>query len=58
MLRSPDFLRVFYLDADAGNRGIGAVLMQEHNGVKHPLMFISKNLNSAEESYNTIEGSV
>ena len=55
MLRSPDFERVFYLQTDTSNRGIGAVLMQEDNGIGHPVMFISKKLNSAEESYSTIE---
>ena len=55
VLRSPDFERVFYLQTDASNRGIGAVLMQEDNGLRHPVMFISKKLNSAEESYSTIE---
>ena len=48
MLGSPDFEIVFYLQTDASNRGIGAVLMQEDNGVRHPVMFISKKLNSEE----------
>ena len=55
VLRSPDFDKMFYLQTDASNRGIGAVLMQEDSGVKHPVMYISKKLSAAEESYSTIE---
>lgn len=55
VLRSPDFAKTFFLQTDASNRGIGAVLMQEENHVRHPVMYVSKKLKTAEESYSTIE---
>ena len=55
VLRSPNFDKVFYLQTDASDRGIGAVLLQEDCGIRHPVMYISKKLNSAEEAYSTIE---
>ena len=55
VLRSPNFDKVFYLQTDASDRGIEAVLLQEDCGIRHPVMYISKKLNSAEEAYSTIE---
>ena len=55
VLRSPNFDKVFYLQTDASDRGIGAVLLQEDCGIRHPVMYISKKLNPAEEAYITIE---
>ena len=50
VLRSPNFDKVFYLQTDASDRGIGAVLLQEDCGIRHPVMYISKKLSSAEEA--------
>lgn len=55
VLRCPDFTKTFILQTDASNRGIGAVLLQEENNTRLPVMYISKKFNSAENSYSTIE---
>ena len=40
---------------DAFNSGIGAVLMQEHEGKLHPVVDASKKLTNAETKYFTLE---
>ena len=40
---------------DASNFGIGAVLMQEHAGVKFPICYASRKLLSREVQYSVIE---
>ena len=50
VLRSPNFFKEFYLQTDASNRGIGAVLLQEDCGIRRPVLYIIKKLNSAEET--------
>ena len=53
IVQFPDFSRRFYLHTDASNTGIGAVLMQEKNGLLHPLAYVSKTLNEAQRRYAT-----
>ena len=36
VLRLPDFSREFVLQTDACNDGIGGILLQEEDGIKHP----------------------
>lgn len=50
-----DLTKPFVLRTDASDRGLGAVLLQEKEGVLHPVSYISKKLNDAEKNYSTIE---
>ena len=53
ILRFPTFDKPFYIYSDASLTGLGAVLMQEHNNIMHPIQFVSKALNSAQRNYST-----
>ena len=56
LLKSPDFQRPFILRTDASDKGVGAVLEQaDQNGVRHPVSYFSKKLNSAQQNYSTVE---
>ena len=44
-----------YVQTDASDVGLGAALMQEHDGVLHPVRFLSRKLKGAEKNYSTIE---
>ena len=55
VLRNPDFDKMFILQTDSSDRGIGAVLLQEFKGTKLPILFISKKLLFRERQYSTIE---
>ena len=48
ILRVPDYTKTFVLKTDASNRGLGAALMQQHEGKYHPVAYGSKKLTSAE----------
>ena len=54
ILRPPDH-KTFILRTDASNCGLGAALMQEHEGRFFPVAYGSKKLTSAERKYSTIE---
>ena len=45
----------FILQTDASSDGIGAILLQEEEQVKHPVAFASKKLLPRERNYSTIE---
>lgn len=51
----PDLNTDFILRTDASNFGIGAVLMQEHEGMKFPISYASRKLLSREIRYSVIE---
>lgn len=55
ILRLPDLSKPFVLQTDASSEGIGAILLQDENGVKHPVAFASKKLLPRERNYSTIE---
>lgn len=55
VLRSPQFDRPFKLAVDASGTGIGAALLQEFEGVDHPIGYFSKKLNKHQKAYSTVE---
>ena len=54
-LRLPDHNKTFILRIDTSSCGLGAALMQEHEGRFFPIAYGSKKLTSAERKYSTIE---
>lgn len=55
ILKLPDMSRTFVLATDASDRGIGALLMEEENGIKMPVAYASRTLKSSEYAYATVE---
>jgi hypothetical protein len=55
VLRLPDPDKRFILRTDASDDGLGAVLMQEHDGKLHPVSYASKKLSGPERNYSTME---
>ena len=55
ILHLPDPSKEYYLITDASDDGIGAVLLQEHEGKLFPVCYGSKKLSNAERNYSTIE---
>ena len=55
ILRLPDPVKTYYLQTDASNTGISAVLMQKHDEKLFPVCYASNKLSSAERNYSTIE---
>ena len=55
ILRLPDYNKTFILRTNASNCGLGAALMQEHEGRFFPIAYGSKKLTSAERKYSIIE---
>ena len=55
ILRTPDHAKTFVLRTDASNHGLGAALLQEHDGKLHPIAYASKQMSSAEKKYSTLE---
>lgn len=52
IMKFPRYDLPFHLYTDASDTGIGAVLMQSHDGVLHPVFYISKTLNQAQRAYS------
>ena len=55
ILKLPDINLPYIIQTDASNTGIGAVLLQEHNGIKHPICYISRKLLQREKNYSVSE---
>ena len=55
ILRLPQFDRPFILSTDASGVGLGAVLMQEFQDGRMPVLYISRKLKPAETRYSVIE---
>jgi len=52
ILKLPDLNREILLSTDASNKSLGACMMQEYDGVKHPVMYASKKMLSHEQNYS------
>ena len=48
----PDFDKPFFINCDASNHGLGAVLYQNQNGVDRVISFASRTLSDAERNYH------
>jgi len=55
VLKLPDPEKTFVLRTDASGLGLGAVLLQYHEDVAHPIAYASRTLLSAEKNYSVIE---
>ena len=55
VLCEPDLSKPFIVQSDASAKGIGAVLMQDHNGILMPCQYASRRLLDREEKYAIIE---
>ena len=51
----PELEKQFVLRTDASDKGVGAVLMQSHDGTLFPAAFASKKLSDRERKYSTME---
>ena len=52
----PDFTVPFFINCDASNQGLGAVLYQEQAGVTRVISYASRTLTEAERNYNLHSG--
>jgi hypothetical protein len=55
VLRLPDMSKDFVLRTDASDVGVGAVLMQDHEGELFPIAYASKKFLGREKNYSVIE---
>ena len=55
VLAAPDSSLPFILQTDASDAALGAVLLQERNGVLHPIAYHSATMKKSQRSYSTIE---
>ncbi len=57
LLKYPDFSKLFFLNTDASNFALGAVLTQKSDSseILLPIAYASRTLNKAEINYSTIE---
>ena len=55
VLRPPDFTKPFIIAVDASDIAIGATLLQEVDGLEHPICFLSRKLNEHQRKYSIVE---
>lgn len=55
IVKAPDLKREFVLRSDASDSCIGAILMQDHDGILHPVSYASRQLQPREKRYSAIE---
>ena len=55
ILKMPDHSKEYVLRTDASNKGIGAVLLQQHGEKLFPISYQSRKLKTAEKNYATVE---
>jgi len=55
ILKLPHLERPFIVQTDVSDESLGACLLQEYDGVKHPVMFASKKLLPREQNYSVSE---
>lgn len=55
ILQYPDFKKPFLLTTDASQFAIGSILSQGQPGQDRPIVYASRTLNKAEQSYSTTE---
>ena len=56
VLKIPDCDKLFVVQTDASDRGVGGVLSQlGSDGVEHPVVYFSRKLLPLEEKYSTVE---
>ena len=52
---APDYQRDFNLYLAVVDTTIAMVLLQEDNGIEHPIYYLSRNLNDIERKYSYVE---
>lgn len=55
VLIAPNFDKPFIIGVDASDKAIGAVLMQESDGLERPVCYLSRKLNSHQKRYAIVE---
>lgn len=55
ILQLPDLSKTFVLRTDASDRGIAGIVMQESDGLLHPIAYASRKLAPREQNYSIIE---
>ena len=55
ILITPDYEKQFKLYVDASDVAAGSVLMQEKNGIDHPISYFSKKFTKSQRNYSTVE---